>query len=158
MGSDRGDRVERWVRRRERQTGKADPLDEQSITLLEIKSFETACGIIHAKIDGEAVTVNLTEPYGLALNQTITTSNGELGRDGDVKFDDSVTDADPSATGFASGLDGVGDSAGGANAALAVTIADISVIAAPISVHQPDLRRVQLRPPPRPEPLPLSGP
>ena len=40
-------------------------------------SFETACGIIRAKIDGDAVTVNLTNPHGLALNETITTSNGE---------------------------------------------------------------------------------
>ena len=40
-------------------------------------SFETVCGTIHARIDDDAVTVNLTNPHGLALNETITTSNGE---------------------------------------------------------------------------------
>jgi diaminopimelate epimerase len=40
-------------------------------------SFETACGIIRARIDGDAVTINLTEPRGLALNETITTSDGK---------------------------------------------------------------------------------
>jgi diaminopimelate epimerase len=40
-------------------------------------NFETACGIIHAQINGDSVTVNLTNPHGLALNGTITTSNGE---------------------------------------------------------------------------------
>ena len=40
--SDMADRIERWVRRRKRQTAKPDPLDEQSITLREIKSIKTA--------------------------------------------------------------------------------------------------------------------
>jgi diaminopimelate epimerase len=40
-------------------------------------SFETACGIIRAKIDGGAVTVNLTNPHSLALNEPIPTTAGE---------------------------------------------------------------------------------
>ena len=55
-----------------------------------------------------------------------TAINGELRLDGDVAFDFTVTDADPAATGFTSGLDAVSDTAGGANAALTVSIADIS--------------------------------
>ncbi len=41
-------------------------------------SFETGAGVIHAAFDGDIVTVNLTEPHGLALNATLTTSHGEL--------------------------------------------------------------------------------
>ena len=40
-------------------------------------SFETACGLIRATIGDTTVTVNLTDPHGLALNETITTSAGE---------------------------------------------------------------------------------
>ena len=40
-------------------------------------SFETVCGVIHAVIKEELVTVNLTDPHGLILNETITTSVGE---------------------------------------------------------------------------------
>jgi diaminopimelate epimerase len=40
-------------------------------------SFETACGLIRATIGDTAVTVCLTDPNGLALNETITTSEGE---------------------------------------------------------------------------------
>ncbi len=55
-----------------------------------------------------------------------TAISGELRLDGDIEFDFTVTDADPAATGFSSGLDGVSDTSGGANAALTVSIADIS--------------------------------
>ena len=55
-----------------------------------------------------------------------TAISGELRLDGDVAFDFTVTDADPAATGFTSGLDVVSDTAGGANAALTVSIANIS--------------------------------
>ncbi len=40
-------------------------------------SFETACGIIHAQINGDTVTVNLTNPHGLILNETIPIIAGE---------------------------------------------------------------------------------
>ena len=40
-------------------------------------SFETVCGVIHAQINGGSVTINLTDPQGLALNDSITTSAGE---------------------------------------------------------------------------------
>ena len=40
-------------------------------------SFETACGLIRATIGDTTVTVNLTDPNGLALNETITTREGE---------------------------------------------------------------------------------
>ncbi len=55
-----------------------------------------------------------------------TAISGELRLDGDIEFDFAVTDADPAATGFSSGLDGVSDTSGGANAALTVSVADIS--------------------------------
>lgn len=55
-----------------------------------------------------------------------TAISGELRLDGDIEFDFTVTDADPAATGFSSGLDGVSDTSSGANAALTVSIADIS--------------------------------
>ena len=35
------------------------------------------CGVIHAQINGESVTINLTDPQGLALNERIPTSGGE---------------------------------------------------------------------------------
>ncbi len=53
--------------------------------------------------------------------------NGELRFDADVAFDYAVTDADPAATGFASGLDGASDRAGGANAAGSITVSDIAL-------------------------------
>ena len=40
-------------------------------------SFQTACGIIRARIDGESVTINLTDPQDLAMNETISTSVGD---------------------------------------------------------------------------------
>ena len=40
-------------------------------------SFETVCGLIHAEVGDTDVTVNLTAPQGLALNETIQTSDGE---------------------------------------------------------------------------------
>jgi diaminopimelate epimerase len=40
-------------------------------------SFETACGLVRATIGDTTVTVNLTDPHGLALNETITTSAGD---------------------------------------------------------------------------------
>jgi len=39
-------------------------------------SFQTACGIIRARINGELVTINLTDPQGLAMNEMISTSFG----------------------------------------------------------------------------------
>ena len=39
--------------------------------------FQTDCGIIRANINGESVTVNLTDPQGLAMNKKISTSVGE---------------------------------------------------------------------------------
>jgi diaminopimelate epimerase len=41
-------------------------------------SFQTNCGIISANIDGESVTINLTDPKRLAMNETISTSVGEV--------------------------------------------------------------------------------
>jgi len=40
-------------------------------------SFETACGLIRATIGDTTVTVNLTDPHSLELNQSIATSAGE---------------------------------------------------------------------------------
>ena len=40
-------------------------------------SFETACGLIRATIGDTTVTVNLTDPHNLALNQTIAMNNGD---------------------------------------------------------------------------------
>lgn len=40
-------------------------------------SFETACGLIRAEIGDTTVTVNLTAPEALALNETIATSDGD---------------------------------------------------------------------------------
>ena len=40
--------------------------------------FQTDCGIIHANINGESVTVNLTAPQDLVINQQIPTSIGEI--------------------------------------------------------------------------------
>ncbi len=51
--------------------------------------------------------------------------NGEVRLDGDVAFDFTVTDNDPAATGFVSGLAGA-DSAGGAPAAATIQLAAIS--------------------------------
>ena len=36
-------------------------------------NFETDCGIIQAKINGESVTINLTDPQGLAINEIVST-------------------------------------------------------------------------------------
>ena len=41
-------------------------------------SFQTNCGIIRANINGELITVNLTDPQCLAMNETISTSVGEI--------------------------------------------------------------------------------
>ena len=40
-------------------------------------SFQTACGIIRAKIDDELVTINLTDPQDLVINDVISTSVGD---------------------------------------------------------------------------------
>ncbi len=40
-------------------------------------SFETACGLVRATVGDTAVTVTLTAPTHLALNETITTQAGE---------------------------------------------------------------------------------
>jgi len=55
-----------------------------------------------------------------------TSAAGELRLDGDVAFDFSATDSDPAATGFASGLDGLSETAGGANAAGTLRLADLT--------------------------------
>ncbi len=39
-------------------------------------NFETAAGIIAASFDGDRVTVNLTQPNGLQLNQSVPLANG----------------------------------------------------------------------------------
>src|SRR5690606_38301255 len=41
-------------------------------------SFETAAGVIRAEFAGKRVTVNLTPPQGLKLNEPVTTSSGVL--------------------------------------------------------------------------------
>jgi len=41
-------------------------------------SFETVAGAIRAEFHGERVTVNLTPPHSLRLNETLTTSTGQL--------------------------------------------------------------------------------
>ncbi len=50
---------------------------------------------------------------------------GEVRLDGDIGFDYAITDSDPSATGFASGLDGAAGSAGGGGAAGSLTVTGI---------------------------------
>jgi len=40
--------------------------------------FQTVAGIIQADFSGDRVTVNLTAPHGLRLNERVTTSQGEL--------------------------------------------------------------------------------
>jgi diaminopimelate epimerase len=41
-------------------------------------SFETAAGVIQATYQGDRITVTLTAPHGLRLNQRISTQSGEL--------------------------------------------------------------------------------
>ena len=41
-------------------------------------SFQTKCGIISANINGETVSVNLTDPKRLVINETLSTSIGEI--------------------------------------------------------------------------------
>jgi diaminopimelate epimerase len=40
-------------------------------------SFQTVCGIIRARIDGKSVTINLTDPQGLEMNEMISTNVGD---------------------------------------------------------------------------------
>ncbi len=40
-------------------------------------SFETVAGVIHAEFDGDRVTVNLTPPHGLRLDETVELPGGE---------------------------------------------------------------------------------
>jgi diaminopimelate epimerase len=44
----------------------------------ERTSFETGAGVVTAQFVGERVTVNLTKPKELLLNQTVATSSGKL--------------------------------------------------------------------------------
>ncbi len=41
-------------------------------------SFETAAGVIHAELEADRVTVNLTSPHSLRLREKVMTSTGEL--------------------------------------------------------------------------------
>jgi len=40
--------------------------------------FETIAGVIHAEFHGERVTVGLTTPHGLRLEEAVTTADGEI--------------------------------------------------------------------------------
>ena len=62
-----------------------------------------------------------------AARVRFTALGGELRLDADTGFDYVVTDADPAATGFASGLDGAVGRAGGANAAGTIAVSDIAL-------------------------------
>ena len=42
----------------------------------ETMSFETVCGIIQARVMDDSVTVSLTDPSGLVLDETIATNDG----------------------------------------------------------------------------------
>jgi len=64
------------------------------------------------------------QPDLVAAAVRFTAINGELRLDGDAPFDYTVTDIDPSATGFASGLHGAG-SAGGLGVAGTLAISDL---------------------------------
>jgi flagellar hook-associated protein 1 FlgK len=67
------------------------------------------------------------QPELVAAAVRFTAINGELRLDGDVPFGYTVTDMDPAATGFASGLSGTG-SAGGLGIAGTLTVSDIQPI------------------------------
>ncbi|MFM7818676.1 MAG: diaminopimelate epimerase [Verrucomicrobiota bacterium] len=41
-------------------------------------SFETAAGVIHAELEADRVTVNLTSPHSLRLRETVATTAGDL--------------------------------------------------------------------------------
>lgn len=62
-----------------------------------------------------------------AARVRFTAAGGEIRLDADVAFDYAVADADPSATGFASGLDGAAGRAGGANAAGTLAVSGIAL-------------------------------
>jgi flagellar hook-associated protein 1 FlgK len=67
------------------------------------------------------------QPELVAAAVRFTAINGELRLDGDVPFDFTVTDIDPAASGFASGLNGAG-SAGGLGIAGTLAISEIRPI------------------------------
>ena len=67
------------------------------------------------------------QPELLAADVRFTAINGELRLDGDLPFDFTVTDIDPAATGFASGINGSG-SAGGLGASGTLAVSDIRPI------------------------------
>jgi len=67
------------------------------------------------------------QPELVAAAVRFTAISGELRLDGDVPFEFTVTDLDPAATGFASGLNGAG-AAGGLGAAGTLAISDIRPI------------------------------
>jgi flagellar hook-associated protein 1 FlgK len=62
-----------------------------------------------------------------AARARFTAVAGELRLDADVAFDYAIADSDPSATGFASGLNGAAGRAGGANAAGTIAVTDIAL-------------------------------
>ena len=66
------------------------------------------------------------DPSLTAAGVRFVAIQGEVRFDGDTPFDFTVTDNDPAGTGFASGLDGAASSAGGALAAPALRLANIS--------------------------------
>ena len=76
------------------------------------------------------------DPDLVAANVSFSAVGGELRLDGDVSFSFTVTDNDPAATGFASGLDGVSDLAGGGDAATTLTLTDLG--ASEIAAGSPD--------------------
>lgn len=76
------------------------------------------------------------EPELLAAAVRFTAVDGELRLDGDVPFDYTMTDVDPAATGFASGLSGSG-SAGGLGSAGTLAVTDIRPIQ--IAAADPDI-------------------
>lgn len=69
-----------------------------------------------------------SEPELVAANIHFAAVNGELRLDGDARFDFAVTDIDADATGFASGLNGIVDTAGGLGAAATIDITDIRAV------------------------------
>lgn len=84
------------------------------------QSAEEIAAVLNAEISGQ--------PALVAANVHFSAVNGELRLDGDASFDFTVTDIDTAATGFASGLDGVSDSAGGLDTAATIAITDLRPI------------------------------
>lgn len=77
------------------------------------------------------------QPALLAAGVRFTVLSGQVRLDGDVPFSFTVTDIDPAATGFASGLNGISGSAGGLGAAASIALSDIRP--SQIAAASPDL-------------------